>query len=346
MRRDLSMAMLVLGAVLAGRAQAGEATFKDWDVVCDNVRTCTAFGLTEEGAETDAFLKIERTGAPNAAPRLSLAVQSDTATAETWALKVDGRPIAGLGALKARRTADDSFLRAPLSAVQGAALTAALLNGGSLTVKAGAEDEATISLAGSAAALRWMDDQQKRAGSVTALAAKGPKPASSLPPVPEVPLIRPPPSPSQAGVGDVLPKSVRARFGPDCEANLPADRRDPISARLAPGVILWGDVCFNAAYQSVYELFLADEAGGHVRPLLLDAELGEKPDNQLIEAAFDRDTLTLSDFYKGRGIGDCGAGASWTWDGKTFRLSAQTTMSECRGVPQDDWPISFVSRQK
>uniref|UniRef100_UPI0026EAB0DF DUF1176 domain-containing protein n=1 Tax=Phenylobacterium aquaticum TaxID=1763816 RepID=UPI0026EAB0DF len=136
------------------------------------------------------------------------------------------------------------------------------------------------------------------------------------------------------------------RFGPDCEANLPADRRDPISARLAPGVILWGDVCFNAAYQSVYELFLADEAGGHVRPLLLDAQLGEKPDNQLVEAAFDRDTLTLSDFYKGRGIGDCGAGASWTWDGKTFRLSAQTTMSECRGVPQDDWPISFVSRQK
>lgn len=345
MRGNLSIVVLAAAAAMwADGARAAQATFKDWTVVCDNIRNCTAFGFPEEGAETQAFLKIERAARADAAPRVTVAVDGGAQAGQAWSLRIDDREI--VGGLKAKPGEEDSFGRAPLTPAQGRSLIAALANGTGLAVKPGSGAGATISLAGSSAALRWMDEQQKRAGGVTALVAKGPAPAASVPPPPAIPLIRHGPVPSQAGVGDTLPKSVRARFGEDCDKDLSADLRDPISARLAPGVILWGDVCSNAAYQSVYSLFLSDEAGGHVRPVALEDGRGGVMDNQIIGVGFDIETLTLSSFYKGRGIADCGEGDSWIWDGKAFRLSDQSVMSECRGLPPEEWPVSFVSRQE
>lgn len=345
MRGNLSIVVLAAAAAMgAAKARAAQATFKDWTVVCDNVRDCTAFGFPEEGSETQAFLKIERAARADAAPRVTAAMDGGAQAGQAWSLRIDDREI--VGGLKAKPGEDDSFMRVNLTPAQGRSLAAALANGTGLAVKPGSGAGVTISLAGSSAALRWMDDQQKRAGGVTALVAKGPAPAADIPPPPGVPLIRHGPVPSQTGVGDTLPKSVRALFGEDCDKDLAADQRDPISARLAPGVILWGDVCANAAYQSVYSLFQSDEAGGHVRPVALEDGRGGKLDNQVIGVAFDVETLTLSSFYKGRGIADCGEGDSWIWDGKAFRLSEQTVMSECRGLPPEEWPASYVSRQK
>jgi hypothetical protein len=36
-------------------------------------------------------------------------------------------------------------------------------------------------------------------------------------------------------------------------------------------------------------------------------------------------------FAKGRGIGDCGVGDDYVWDGDRFRLAEQIAMGECRG---------------
>ena len=35
---------------------------------------------------------------------------------------------------------------------------------------------------------------------------------------------------------------------------------------------------------------------------------------------------------KGRGLGDCGSGQDYVWDGKRFRLVQQTDLGECRGM--------------
>ncbi len=51
-------------------------------------------------------------------------------------------------------------------------------------------------------------------------------------------------------------------------------------------------------------------------------------------------------FSKARGIGDCGQVTDWVWNGKTFALASDDVMPACRGVPSDDWPPLFVSRQK
>jgi hypothetical protein len=42
--------------------------------------------------------------------------------------------------------------------------------------------------------------------------------------------------------------------------------------------------------------------------------------------------MSISEWAKGRGIGDCGTAATYAWDRQSFRLVEQKEMSECRGT--------------
>lgn len=327
-------------------AEATSASFKDWTVVCDNVRHCTAFGFADYGQQTTAFLRVERDGEAGAAPRLTVAVAEEGLRGKAWALALDGQALPSLSGLKAKDPTEGIYPQVVLSSAQGDVLMAGLARGATLVVSGPGDLGGRISLAGSSAALRWMDEQQKRAGTVTALVAKGDKPASSVPPPPKAPLVVRAPTPSQDGLGDSLPKSVLAKFPADCDRKLAPDMRDPIIARLSPGVVLWGDVCDVAAYQSAYVMFLADEKGRNARPLLLTNDQGRTLEFPDIGYEFDPETLTLASFYKGRGFGDCGSSSSWVWDGKAFRMTEATFMDLCRGLQPEDWPASYVSRSQ
>ena len=41
--------------------------------------------------------------------------------------------------------------------------------------------------------------------------------------------------------------------------------------------------------------------------------------------------VTIADFAKGRGLGDCGERSRYGWDGRRFRLLHREVMGECRG---------------
>ncbi|MFD1191131.1 DUF1176 domain-containing protein [Phenylobacterium conjunctum] len=344
-RSWLAAAVAVVG-LMGGRAEAASASFKDWTVVCDNVRHCTAFGFASYEDDTLGYLRLERDGVAGAPVRLTVAVADEEMRGKAWTLALDGQAIPGLAGLKAKDPEEGTYPQVSLDPAQAALLAGKLVSGQSLKVT-GAEGRAgRISLAGSSAALRWMDVQQKRAGTVTALVAKGDRPASEVPAPPAPPLVTPGVIPSQEGLSDVLPRSVRAKFPPECERNLTKDMTDPIVARLSPGVVLWGDVCSVAAYQSTYVMFLADEKGRNPRPLVLTDAEGRSLGFPDIGFAFDPERLTLSNFYKGRGLADCGGASSWVWDGKAFRLVEGTFMDLCRGLAPDDWPVSYVSRSQ
>ena len=61
--------------------------------------------------------------------------------------------------------------------------------------------------------------------------------------------------------------------------------------------------------------------------------------DQLFGAYFDPETLTLSSFFKGRGLGDCGTAGIWRWDEFAFRLEAFYAKSECDGtIELGDFP--------
>lgn len=346
MRVGLAMLWAALAALLAsGQAQAaGTKAVKDWQGVCANTLACTAFGFVAEDADLGGYLLIQRDAGPTAAPRVSIVFDpGDTQPSADWSLKVDDHPIAGLGPLHAK--GGDAGARAELSGAAATALISALRNGQSLTVWSGGAAQVQISLAGSAAVLLWIDDQQGRVGTVTALARPGAKPASAVPPAPPAPLIVVAAPVGQKGVPDHAPKGLTKGIE-DCDAD--AGTPDEVVARLAPGVMLWGPQCASGAYNAIDVFFVGDEhAKGLKRLKFPEAPgSGQASDDELFNPSYDAPTQTLSTFSKGRGIGDCGEAASWVWTGKTFLLSAETTMPACRGVPSADWPPLFVSRRK
>lgn len=328
--------ILALGAAwaVASTAWAADAEFKDWWAACDNTRGCTAFGFTEDANfDAYAYLKLTRGAGRNDAPMVEVVGQLEGAT---WRLQLDDKPVAGVPPLKKN---DDRIV---LSEAQSAALAAAIANGSKLEVIAGGE-KASISLAGSSAALRWLDDQQKRVGTITALVAKGPKPVDAVPDPPSLPVIRVAAPVAQGGLPSALPEGVKALMT-DCDEDAAA-RMDSgtIIARLGPGVVLYAPLCNMGAYNFVHIFITADEKGRNAKILDIRYADGSASDGMLMNVDFDPETQILNNFEKGRGPGDCGSGNAWAWTGKAFVQTDQALMSVCKGVMSDDWPTVFRS---
>jgi hypothetical protein len=342
-------ALLIAIAVAAGLAgaahAAGTKSVKDWAAVCDNLDACAAFGFSAEGLETDAFIRIQREAGPAAAPVVTVVYDTaETEPAQTWRLTLDGHPIAGVGPLRA--TGSENGARASLSGPAAGALIAALRNGQALTLNQGGKALIDISLAGSAAVLLWVDDQQGRVDTVTALIRRGPKPASVVPGRAAAPLIPVAPPAAQSGLPQHTPKRLIADVV-DCDLTGVAEPAD-IVARLAPGVVLWGPQCQMGAYNELNIFYVGDEKAQRLRRITFPepAGAGQASDDTVFNPNFDPKTQTLASFSKGRGIGDCGEIADWVWDGEAFALLSEQVMPVCRGVAPDDWPPLFVGRRK
>jgi hypothetical protein len=231
---------------------------------------------------------------------------------------------------------------------QTAALVAVLRDGQQLTVRQDDNPIGVISLAGSAAALIWMDAFQGRAGGVTALVAKGPKPASAVPLPAAAPVIAAAAPVSQAGLPHRAPPRLIVD-NQDCDIRQDPSVRTPddVVVRLGPGVVLWAPECSMAAYNELTALFLGDERGGHTTPLRLPGSDGKpRTDNELVNMTFVARTMTLGAFDKARGPGDCGEQDEWVWDGRAFQLLDEHLMSECHGVTVQDWPSVYVAHRR
>ena len=268
---------------------------------------------------------------------LLIAAEESKGVSGPLTLVVDGKVMARTGA----PVGSDDDVRT-WEVPETSALLAAIPRGEAMELKAGDRVIATISLSGASAALRWMDDRQKRAGGVTALVAKGPASASAVPPPPLAPLVRPAPAVSQSGLTDDPPAAVRQRAKTfDCQAETPDG---PSSSRLAPGVVLWVIPCWVGAYQISSVLLLADEKGGNVRPADLGGQGDPESRAMATSAEYSAKERKLYSYAKGRGFGDCGIGQTWTWTGKGFVLADRTELSVCRGLPEELWVQTYQSR--
>lgn len=70
-------------------------------------------------------------------------------------------------------------------------------------------------------------------------------------------------------------------------------------------------------------------------------ELGWSASDTLTNADFDADTGRLTEFDKGRGIGDCGSVGTWIWTGYAFAMTEYAYEGECRGRLPEEWPVIF-----
>lgn len=338
--RTAFIGLLAAGlAAICGQARAENEAFGDWIVVCDNVRTCSAYGFPEQLSEQISYIRIARAGDAGAAPTASISASGEGNA--VWRLEIDGFPV--VNQVAARAGEDEVYQRAVLTPAQTATLVRGLANGGILSIWRGRDVVGAISLKGSAAALRWVDDRQKRGGTVTALVAKGAKPASAVPAPPAPPVILAARPASQAGLPKQLPDPIKYPWE-SCDQDIGELGIEPQVFRLAPGLLMWQTACSRGAYNIVYDFSLLDEQGALKGAPDFPYPNGQAEAGRLMNAEFDPATQTLSNFDKARGLGDCGAFSSWVWTGSAFALKSSEIMPDCRGVPQDDWPTEFVSR--
>ena len=339
----LSRVALALAAVVllgAPVQAAGQKGFKGWMVVCDNLNTCVAFVFPTDQAE-QAWLRLERAGDADAPVRLTIVVSAEEqpgAGGEAWALTVDGKSIPGLGPLKPVED-DTGFWRADIPADQARAVALAARDGAVMGLTRRGRAPVVLPLSGGAATMIWIDEQQGRLGSPTALSRATGVPGPITPPA--RPRIAAGPAVSQTGLPTRVPAPVMAAIGECEEQTEPAI--DPIIARQAPGVVLYAPVCSRGAYNAIYSLVLADERGGGARVLQLPlpAGFGQAAIGDPMNLDYNPEARMLTSFAKGRGLGDCGDETQWLWDGAAFQVVVSRVMGDCRGVPFDDWPTLF-----
>ena len=326
-------------APTAGRTMASETrTFRDWIVTCDNGNACVAFGPAVEGV---GWTRVPLDAGPDARPTMAVGFWPDTGDQPPGPLTV---AIDSVRFIADGATDDESgqFLREPAKAV------AALADSRAISVSASGQSVA-LSPSGAAAAMLWIDERQGRLGTVTALVRKGPRPAAMVPAPPPLPVIVAAPAISQTGFGDsgqTLPAAVEATSeAKECRAETdfsPAIQKEVRSARLDSATELWGLPCFIGAYNTGIRYFLTGPGGSN--PRVIRFPTTGAPSDTLTNAEYSPGDRMISQFAKGRGVGDCGVASTWVWTGRAFVLEKEAEMTECWGVASDLWPTTWRSR--
>ncbi|HZG09727.1 MAG TPA: DUF1176 domain-containing protein [Allosphingosinicella sp.] len=295
-------------------------TFGDWAVGCDNVATCKAAALAPEGGEFPAVLmSFTRAAGPNGA--MTVAFLSSEAIPLPLRIAVDGKPIGEGG-----RTDDDA------TRIEGdlaRRIVAAAADGRTLSVADGGNaSTSTISLAGLAAALRYVDEKQGRSGTTGALVARGSATQSgAAPAAPVVTAL----TPGGTAVAPSPEQLAQFRKSASCDDELAANSAQPGDVHaLGGGKTLLLLPCSAGAYNVTALVYVSGEGGFQPARFDIPPGMGEGSGIANVVNGQWQDGI-LTSFDKGRGVGDCGVSAAYAWDGTRFRLVEQAAMSECRG---------------
>ncbi|MGU3389858.1 DUF1176 domain-containing protein [Sphingomonas sp. M1A8_2b] len=299
-------------------------TFGDWTVGCDNGLRCTLGALLPE----DGF------PAAGNQSTVTLNITRESGPAGALSVKVDAFD----GAAKAAPPASFAVDGKSIGLTDAAGLASAIANGTTLTVRAAnSHSLATLSLKGAAAALRYIDAQQGRAGSIDAIVAKGPAASTAArPPLPVIAAVAPSGVPAKLTKAQIVTMSKRATCSlNDVATGTDAATFDPETHALGGGKTLVLLPCSTGAYNMIAALFVVD--GTTITPAQTDAPAGFAETGadsgsavaSVINGVFKDGVLTS--YAKGRGLGDCGVTQRFVWDGTRLRLSEQSEMGECRG---------------
>lgn len=326
-----AMWTLLLAAALQSAPPAEEPpvpreahVFADWVIACDNGRRCQAIGLRAEGAENDAgFLMVERDAGPDAALTFTLA-QAEGAPAR---LVMYNQPLP----VRLVAANGDFSLEIP----DRAAFLEQILYADAIEVQnASGAAIGQLSLNGLRHALLYMDEAQGRLHTPSALIRTGRRAAADAPP--PVPTVRVAPATREAPLVIPPARITRARRDNRCAIADVGGPDEAETAALGGGrtLILLG--CGAGAYNFSSVPLIATRDGRDIRiePAPFDIPLDpfeeEEGHRMLVNASWDPASMTISEYSKARGLGDCGSRSTYGWDGARFRLLAREEMPECR----------------
>lgn len=335
MRRTFLAALALLAAAPAGAAPFGK-TFKDWDVVCDNVGDCVAFGFEPYMDRRDGvYLRLDVRAGGSSRPALTGKggdVDIGTARLLEAPAELAGKPLVEQ-LLGAARKED----RATLTSADGKAKT-------------------VFSLSGLAAALLAIDEHQGRIGTAAALIRPGPKPASAAPGPKTPPRVAPTPTESFGAGEEALAAALARRLGKRLAADCERQAREPGAGevyRLSKTTTLVALYCNAGAYNFSSRFWLVSGRDVNGAKPVLFRQADGRIDPELVNAEYDPGEGVLSYFGKGRGPGDCGQQGSYAWTGRGFELMHEARMPTCNGVGggEDDdldpggWPATWRTQK-
>jgi hypothetical protein len=295
--------------------------YKDWEIACDNTRTCRAAGYHAEDDAPNASILLTRLAGPDQPVRVELQLADDPdhpSVPSSLQMTIGGR---AFGTVRI----DGTNNKGTLSAAQTSALLPALLKDGELAWTGGGK-RWTISPAGANAVLMKMDEFQGRIDTPGALVRKGGKAESSALPALPLPVVEAVSVPT----GDKAAVQLDARqqhallaalrktiHDDDCDG---LDQPDALEVRrLSRTSLLVSHQCWQAAYNTGDGYWVVN-AQPPYSPVLVTT------------SATDYANGTIRTVQKGRGIGDCMALTAWTWDGMTFSQTQDETTGMCRQI--------------
>ena len=343
LRPILHAALLLAAPPLAAADLPGTRFFHgDWELACDNTRTCRAAGYSPDGVELPISVLLTRPAGPGqpVTAQAKVGRYGDNPIVDTLprrfqlTLRINGTAQGPVGF-------DSDSLQGELNPAQTQALLAALTRKSSIEfVRSGTTW--ALSDTGAAAVLLKMDEFQGRLGTPGALIRRGTEPESkALPPL--LGLVIKPGAITPARPGDktwvkqqgpALLKALRATlkndetdYCPDLTEPDPSNEAVPTVTRLTDTRLLVSTRCWSGAYNVGHGYWIVNQAPPY-QPVLVTTQGSE----------YEAGTITAT--QKGRGLGDCWSMEEWKWDGKGFVLAHATSTGMCRLIaPGGAWDL-------
>lgn len=309
----------------------------DWELACDNTRTCRAAGYHRDGDELGVSVLLTRKAGPNqpVTGQLMIGHYDENPTLDSLpaefklSLRINEQPVGQVTIAK-------NSLVANLTSKQVAALLAAL--GRKSRIELTTRD-ATWSLSekGAAAVLLKMDEFQGRIGSPGALIRKGHKHEGAVLPALQVPIVTAASLPKQLPEDQHFAKkysgAIRATLKEDdCPELTEAGGEGAglTATRLSDTKMLISATCWMGAYNIGFGFWVINSSPPY-RPILVTTSGSDHRDG------------TISASHKGRGLGDCWNSEAWTWDGKQFVHTEESSTGMCKLMaPGGAWSLPTV----
>jgi Protein of unknown function (DUF1176) len=322
--------------------------FGDWSVACDNARDCTAVSVsrdyvkriesTDGGDYAMPKLWVKRRAGPSQKPRIfvdttvwgTVDPEPDVTTLHVY-YECDGDCTG-----RAYRLTRIEAGRYEVAPEQLTALFAESLKSGRAATRfRNGEMHGMLTTSGLTAAMRYIDEVQGRRGTVTAIYAKGKKPAHIVPPEPERLTVK-----VMRGVEEPLTENhdhsaLNLKRAEHCELfggtvyDLPIQR-----FKLANGQALWSAGCgSNPHYEK--RIWLIETAANRFELFKVPRPEKGRPAEFAI--------LPNSDFEPGSGQitsysgGMCGWRRRWAWTGTAFEMVDSIEMPSCIDILPNQW---------
>ena len=343
------LAQSIVPSAAVGAEPPLSKTIAGWTATCDNLRNCVVIGSSDDG-DGLFYVRVARGAAEAAEPKVKVVLAaSDPIPGAPGAFQLS----AGAGT---RKTSDAYAVAARKDDPDGAALAAEIADPAFLTSLETAETldyvagtlKGRLLVKGLVPALRFVDVHQGRAGTSSALVARGDA-LRQVSPLPVPPVVLAAGVAAAAVASPTLGRALLDMAKPACDPEVVEAHSDTAAWMLGPDHQLVAVPCAEGAYNISVALFTTDAKGGQPRPAMLEQppKQGDAAvDNVVVNYELKEKTLTLTSLDKGRGLGDCGSSRTWIWTGEIFALLQATELEACPGALPEDWPPIYQAVRK